>query len=100
MGKVIIRTVIGMLAGYVAYLPTILVVEYSIYGRIDSERAFYALYFAVGAPFLLTPSGREFVRLDEVVLSLIGGSLIVLGAIAANTRRARSLTGGWSRSRL
>jgi len=91
MGKMIFRTVIGMLFGYIAYLPTILVVEYAVYGRIDSERAFYALYFAVGAPFLLTPSGREYVRLDEVLLSLIGGAFIVFGVVAANIRRGRSL---------
>ena len=91
MGKMIFRTVIGMLFGYIAYLPTILVVEYAVYGRIDSERAFYALYFAVGAPFLLTPSGREYVRLDEVLLSLIGGAFIVFGVVAANSRRGRSL---------
>jgi len=91
MWKVLFRTGVGILAGYVTYLPAIFVVEYSIYGRIDSERAFYALYFAFGAPLLLTPSGRQYVRLDEEVLSLVGGALIVFGVFIANSRRGRSL---------
>lgn len=91
MGKIAFRTFVGALVGYVAYLPAIFVVEYAVYGRVDTERAFYALYFAIGAPFLFKPSGWNYIRLDEVLLNLVGGTLIVLGAVAANSRRGRSL---------
>jgi hypothetical protein len=85
------RTLLGLLAGYVAYLPTIFIVEYAIYGRVDAERAFYALYYALGAPFLLTSSGWQYVQKDEVILNLLGALLLICGALAANNKRAREL---------
>jgi glycopeptide antibiotics resistance protein len=90
MGRKIFRTFIGILAGYVAYIPALFVVEYATYGRIDSEKAFYALFYAFGAPFLLTPSGWKYARIDEILLNLIGAILLIFGAIVANWRAARS----------
>lgn len=65
--------------------------EYAVYGRVDSEKAFYALYFAFGAPFLLMPSGWQYVRLDEVILNCAGAVLFAVAIVVANSARARSL---------
>jgi|HubBroStandDraft_1064217.scaffolds.fasta_scaffold25478_2 hypothetical protein len=91
MGRTILRTFVGFIAGYIVYLPAIPVVEIAIYGRVDQEKAFYALYYAVGAPFLLFPSGWQYIQPDELVLNLVGLALIAIGIAAANSRRGRSL---------
>jgi hypothetical protein len=90
MGRTISRTFVGIIAGYVAYIPALFVVEYATYGRIDSEKAFYALYYAFGAPFLLTPSGWKYAQIDEVLLNVIGTVFMISGAIVANRRAIRS----------
>jgi hypothetical protein len=91
MWKRVYRTFLGFLCGYVAYLPAIFIVEYALYGRVDSERAFYALYYAVGAPFLLSPSNWEYLQNDELILNLVGALLIASGIIIANSKYARAL---------
>ena len=58
---------------------------------LDSERAFYTLYFAFGAPFLLTPSGRQYARLDEVILNCVGALLFAVAIVLANSSVLRSL---------
>jgi hypothetical protein len=82
---------LGFLCGYIAYLPVIYVVEYALYGRVDSERAFYALYHAIDAPFLLSPSNWEYLPKDELILNIAGALLIAFGIFVANNRRARTL---------
>lgn len=91
MGKIIWRSLVGFAIGYALYLPSIPIVELAIHGRVDQERAFYALYYAIGAPFLLTPSGREYLQPDELALNLVGLPLIALCITAANTERGRKL---------
>jgi hypothetical protein len=54
-------------------------VEYAIYRRLDSERVFYALYYAFGAPFLLSPSNWRYVQRDELVLNVVGCAALVTG---------------------
>jgi len=71
--------------------PVLFAVEYAVYGRVDSERAFYALYFAFGAPFLLMPSVRQYIRLDEIILNCVGTVLFAAAIILSNFRRTRSL---------
>ena len=66
-------------------------VEYALYGRVDSEKEFYALYFAFGAPFLLMPSVRQYIRLDEIILNCVGTVLFAAAIILSNFRRTRSL---------
>ena len=91
MWRPIYRTLLGFVCGYLAYLPTILIVEYALYGRVDSERAFYALYYAVGAPFLLSPSNSEYLQQDELILNIVGALLITFGIVIANSKNARAL---------
>ena len=81
---------IGIVCAYVAYIPVLVAVEYAVYGRVDSERAFYGLYFAFGAPFLLMPSARRYVRLDEVILNCVGAILFASAIILANFPRVGS----------
>jgi hypothetical protein len=90
MRKVVIRTLIGIICAYAAYIPVLFLVEYAVYGRVDSERAFYALYFAFGAPFLLMPSARQYVRLDEVILNCVGAILFSTAIILSNFPRVCS----------
>jgi hypothetical protein len=90
MRRVVIRTLLGIVCAYAAYVPALFAVEYAVYGRVDSERAFYALYFAFGAPFLLFPSTRQYVRLDEVILNCVGAILFAAAIFLFNIPRARS----------
>jgi hypothetical protein len=90
MWKVVYRTLLGFLGGYIAYLPITFVVEFSLYGRIDSEREFYALYYAIGAPFLLDPSDWKYLQSDELILNIAGAVLIAMGIFIANNRRFRT----------
>lgn len=91
MRRVVIRTLIAIICAYGAYVPVLFAVEYAVYGRVDSERAFYALYFAFGAPFLLLPSARQYIRLDEVILNCVGAVLFAAAIIFSNFPSARSL---------
>jgi len=91
MRRVLVRTWIGIICAYAAYIPILFAVEYAVYGRVDSERAFYALYFAFGAPFLLTSWGRQYVRVDQVILNCVGAILFATSIILFNHPRTRSL---------
>jgi hypothetical protein len=95
MGKAIYRTFLGFLGAYIAYIPVTFVVEYALYGRIDSEREFYALYYAVGAPFMLERSYWNYVQQDEFILNIAGVALIAIGVIIANNRRLRARLFNW-----
>jgi hypothetical protein len=90
MWRVVYRTFLGFLGGYVAYLPVTLAVEFALYGRIDSEREFHALYYAIGAPFLLDPSDWQYLQSDELILNIAGAVLIAMGIFIANNRRSRT----------
>ncbi len=89
MWRVVSRTFLGFLGGYVAYIPVTFVVEYALYGRIDSEREFYALYYAIGAPFMLEQSYWRYFQDDEFILNIAGAILIAMGVFIANNRRVR-----------
>jgi len=91
MWKPVYRTFLGFVCGYLAYLPAILIVEYALYGRVDSERAFYGLYYAIGAPFLLWPSSWEYLQQDELILNIVGAFLITFGIVIANSKKTRAL---------
>jgi hypothetical protein len=90
MRRVVIRTLFRIISAYAAHIPALFVVEYAVYGRVNSERAFYALYFAFGAPFLLFPSTRQYVRLDEVILNCVGAVLFAAAIFLFNFPRTRS----------
>jgi CDP-diglyceride synthetase len=71
----------GLIFGFVAYLPIMLFVEFVAYWRIDGEKAFYALYYPLGAHFLFVPSNWRYVRPEEIILNILGGALLVVGLI-------------------
>jgi hypothetical protein len=95
MWKLVRRALLGFLVGYAVYLPVTLVVEFALYGRIDSEREIYALPYAVGAPFLLFPSNRIYLQDDELILNIAGAVLIVAGILIATNERIRKRLFGW-----
>lgn len=75
------RILLGIACGYIAYLPILIVVEHLTYGRVDFEKAFYALYYAFGAPFLLFPSNWSLTQRDELILNIIGSALLIVGGL-------------------
>lgn len=81
--KILLRILAGLTGGYLAYLPFLLITEYVVRGRIDSERVFYALFYPMGAPYLFVPYFWRHAPVDEVVLSFGGGALLVGGAVLA-----------------
>ena len=86
--KSLLAVLKGLFYGYVAYLPLMLAVEYAFYRRVDGEKAFYALYYPFGAPFLIVPSGWKHIQADEVVLNFLGAALLIAGvAFALRVRR-------------
>jgi len=89
MWKLLGRALLGFLGGYIVYFPFTWIVEFALYGRIDSQREFYALYYAVGAPFLLFPSNWEYLQTDELILNIVGCVLIVAGILIAINERLR-----------
>lgn len=89
------RALLGFLAGYAVYLPVTWIVEFALYVRVDSEREFHALYYAVGAPFLLFPSNWNYLQTDELILNIIGGVLIAAGILIATNERLRKRLFGW-----
>jgi hypothetical protein len=95
MWRTVYRTFLGFLGGYIAYLPVTYIVEYALYGRVDSERGFYALFYPVGAPSLLFRSNWEYLPTDEGILSIAGAILIASGIIIANNKSARALLANW-----
>jgi len=90
MWRILLRIFLGFLLGYVAYLPVTCAVEYALYGRIDFEREFHALYYAIGAPFLLDRSNWQYLQKDELILNILGAVLIATGVFIANRRRFRT----------
>src|SRR5580704_4894692 len=81
--KIVLRILAGLIGGYLAYLPILLITEYLMRGRIDSERAFYALFYPMEAPYLVVPYFWRYASVDEVVLKLVGGALLVAGVLLA-----------------
>ena len=79
--KVALRISAGLAVGYLVYLPLLFVVEYVIYGSIDTEKVFYALYSPFEAPYLALPSAWKNMPTDEIVLEIMGGSLLFTGVL-------------------
>jgi hypothetical protein len=82
---------LGFLGGYLAYLPIMCVIELILYRRIDTEKAFYALYYPLGMPFLLSPGSWKITPAPEIVLTLIGGLLVFGGLVGAFIRSFRKI---------
>jgi hypothetical protein len=86
----VLAILLGLVYGYITYLQIMLLVEFVAYRRIDMEKVFYALYYPLGAPFLLMPSGWKYVRADEVLLNILGAVLLIAGVVYALRRSKES----------
>jgi hypothetical protein len=78
--------VLGLLCGYLAYLPIMLVYERWTYGRWDGEKVFWALYCPLLFPYLMTSSSRQALTLDETRLVPLGGGLLLLALLLSMWR--------------
>lgn len=68
----------GLLFGYSAYLPVMLVYEKWTYGRWDEEKVFWALFCPLLTPYLVSSSLRKALSPDEAVLVPVAGALLLL----------------------
>lgn len=93
MKRRVVAIVLGLLGGYLAYLPVMLAYEKWTYGRWDSEKVFWALFCPLLSPYLISPSSRQTLTLDEGRLVPVGGALLVLAILLslwrAKQRRVR-----------
>ncbi len=80
---------LGILIGYIIYLPMLLIIEYAFRRAIDSERSFYALYDPLLLPYLLTPAGWRVSSPDDIVSIICGGTLLIAGCVVGFRRAAR-----------
>ena len=87
--KLAIRTLAGLAAGYLAFLPVLAVVLVQIDGRFDPVRFFYGMFLPFQAPLLLWPAFRSGCVAGEIPLDLTGASLLVLGVSVALLMRRR-----------
>jgi hypothetical protein len=77
----VLRIILGLIVGYISYLPVLLIVEYASFGRLDMEKAFYALYCPFQAPFLVLPSTWRNPHVNEITLQFVGGAFLIAGAV-------------------
>lgn len=77
------RFLLGLFAGYVAYLPALELILYLTYGRVDKELFIYGLYLPFQLPLLLNRDFRETLRGDELILQLFSVAFMGLGALVA-----------------
>lgn len=88
MKKRIKAVALGLLGGYLAYLPVMLVYEKWTYGRWDFEKVFWALFCPLLSPQLVSPSFRKSLGIDEALLVPVGGAFLHL-AVSLSLWRAR-----------
>lgn len=88
-GKLAMRALVGMIVGYMAYVPVLSAVLHMTDGNIDGERFFYGLFLPFQAPFLLSTSYRRGCSTDELLLDLTGALFLALGAAVALLLRHR-----------
>ena len=89
--RIAFRTLTGLTAGYLAFLPVLAVVLVQLDGHIDGLRFFYGMFLPFQAPLLLSPAFRSGCVPGEIALDVTGASLLILGvAIAFLARRKAS----------
>jgi hypothetical protein len=79
-----------LIIGYISYLPVLLSVEYAFWGRLDTEKAFYALYYPFESPFLILPSTWQNPHVAAITLEFVGGAFMIAGAVFCYRRRRKS----------
>jgi hypothetical protein len=86
----VVRVLIGLLAGYIAYVPALAIVDFLTNGRIDPAIFFYGLYLPFQFPLLLLEDFRDTLRSEEFVLQIIGVSMMIAGAFVGLKFRGSS----------
>jgi hypothetical protein len=86
--RVLIRVLVGLICGYLVYLPFLFGVEYLFFHRLDGEKVFYALYCPFESPYLLAPSTWKTSSTPELLLELVGG-LLLIGGVGVALRGLR-----------
>jgi len=90
--RLLLRSVIGLIAGYLAYLPALAIEQVLSFGKLDGERFFYGLYLPFQLPFIFFPDFRDSYTSGEIFLQLIGIALMILGVwFALRTRKQGQL---------
>jgi hypothetical protein len=86
------RVFVGLLCGYLIYLPFLFGVQYLSFHRLDGERIFYGLYSPFESLFLLAPSTWRNSSSQELLLKSVGGLLLIGGAAVSIRRTHRPST--------
>jgi hypothetical protein len=88
--RIAIRTLAGLTAGYLVFLPVLAVVLVQLDGHIDGLRFFYGMFLPFQAPLLLSPAFRSGCVAGEIPLDVTGASLLILGVAVAFLARRRT----------
>jgi hypothetical protein len=79
--KIAISITLGLIMGYLAYLPALGMILFLRYGRIDRWLFVYGLLLPIQAPLLLNEDFRGNLQNEEMLLLIIGDMLLALGVI-------------------
>jgi hypothetical protein len=63
---------LGLLVGYIAYIPALGIVLFLKYGKVDGEIFFYGLYLPIQVPLLLLGDFRETLQGEGQLLQVLG----------------------------
>jgi hypothetical protein len=85
LGTVIGRIELGLIIGYLAYLPGLALILFIAYGRIDQDLFFYGLYLPLQLPLLASGSFRENLTANEFLLQSFSVVLIAFTTFIALT---------------
>jgi hypothetical protein len=89
VGRLAVRALVGMLAGYLVYLPVLATVLHTTDGNIDGERFFYGLFLPFQSPLLVSAAYRRGCTSDELLLDIAGALFLALGALVSLLARHR-----------
>jgi hypothetical protein len=86
MLKILTRTLFGLLVGYAVYalLVGVLIGIEQSGGGFSRANNFFVWLYPLGSPFLLNPQEWRSVPLEENLLTLSGGMLLLAGTAWAN----------------
>jgi hypothetical protein len=87
--KTAARTAFGLFVGYCFYvvLVVVLIVIERANGGFSKADNFFVWLYPLAAPYLLTPSEWKQVPLEENLITLCGGLLLIAGMVWANWKR-------------
>jgi hypothetical protein len=84
----LLRAAIGLIAGYIAYLPALGIQQFLTFGRFDGELFFYGLCLPFQFPFVFFLDFRGSYTDGEILLQIVGISFMILGVwLAVHARK-------------